>query len=311
MLQAFRVRLRAVHAVDRDWLVRQYAFRFLEDLMTRSGQVLTYRDLQRGFEFEGEQIGLAGMPGIWKPRALDLPISIRTGWKDPYGDEIDDDGFLAYRYFKQDPTHPHNRGLRQCMQETRPLIYLQAVDEGRYVAVWPMYLTNDDPGSLTFTAACADPGGFGTGDGRAVPEPLARRYAARIAMTRLHQGKFRERVLSAYRRSCTVCSLRHDRLLDAAHILSDRHERGDPVISNGMAMCKIHHAAFDTNILGIRPDHVVEIRSDILEERDGPMLRHGLQELHGSQLLVLPKRSEQQPDRASLEERYEEFRAAG
>jgi len=41
-------------------------------------------------------------------------------------------------------------------------------------------------------------------------------------------------------------------------------------VPNGLALCKIHHAAFDMNILGIRPDHVVEIRTDVLEERDGP-----------------------------------------
>ena len=82
-------------------------------------------------------------------------------------------------------------------------------------------------------------------------------------------------------------------------------------MSNGLAMCKIHHAAFDSNILGITPNHVVEIRSDILQERDGPMLRHGLQELHGSRLLVLPRRPADRPDPVRLEERYEEFRAAG
>ena len=79
------------------------------------------------------------------------------------------------------------------------------------------------------------------------------------------------------------------KLLDAAHIVGDRrHERGDPMVPNGLAMCKIHHAAFDTNILGIRPDRVVEIRSDILEEHDGPMLRHGLQELHGAEARSAP-----------------------
>jgi putative restriction endonuclease len=74
-------------------------------------------------------------------------------------------------------------------------------------------------------------------------------------------------------------------------------------------MCKIHHAAFDHHILGVRPDYVAEIRTDVLEEHDGPMLRHGLQELHGSKLYV-PRVPGKQPDRLLLEARYERFRAA-
>lgn len=46
-------------------------------------------------------------------------------------------------------------------------------------------------------------------------------------------------------------------------------------------MCKLHHAAFDRNIVGLRPDLIVEIRNHILEEVGGPMLRHGLQDLQG------------------------------
>jgi putative restriction endonuclease len=80
------------------------------------------------------------------------------------------------------------------------------------------------------------------------------------------------------------------------------------VVSNGLSLCKIHHAAYDANILGIRPDRVVEIRSDILREVDGPMLRYGLQELHGSGLIV-PRRSEDRPNQAFLAERYETFKS--
>ena len=300
-----------MQVVDRDWLIRQYAFRFIEDLVTRHGDLLPFRDLQRGFEFDGEQITVAGMRGIWKPQGLALPISIRTGITDPYGDEIGTDGYLAYRYFQQNPSHPDNAGLRTCMRETRPLIYLQAVAEGRYVAVWPMFIVADDPGSLTFTAACDDPAIVEQSAPIGVSEDARRHYSAHVAVTRLHQAKFRQRVLTAYRKSCSVCRLKHEGLLDAAHILPDRHERGDPVVPNGLSLCKIHHAAFDTNILGIRPDHVVEIRSDILLEHDGPMLRHGLQDLHGAPLMVVPRRDTERPDPERLEARYEQFRAAG
>lgn len=93
-----------------------------------------------------------------------------------------------------------------------------------------------------------------------------RSYATVNALRRIHQGRFRERVLRAYRECCAVCRLRHRELLDATHILPDKHPLGEPTISNGLSLCKIHHAAYDRNILGIDPDLRIEIRPDVLRE---------------------------------------------
>lgn len=60
---------------------------------------------------------------------------------------------------------------------------------------------------------------------------------------------------------------------------------------------------------GVRPDLVVEIREDILREKDGPMLLHGLKGFQGSQILI-PTRRDLQPDRDFLAGRYEIFRKA-
>jgi len=296
---------------DRDWLVRQHVFHFLEDLAIEYGDVLPWAPLRDGIEVDGQRVTLIGARGIWKPASLDLPISITTSPKDPYGDVANEDGLLHYRYFGPDPAHPDNAGLRRCLHEGRPLIYFRAVDKGWYSALWPMVLVHDDPGTLTFTCACEDVEALRPGIAPQAADAARRLYVTRMAMVRLHQARFRRIVLRAYRQRCTVCRLHHGGLLDAAHILADKHEHGDPVVPNGLALCKIHHAAFDTNILGIRPDHFVEIRPDILQERDGPMLRYGLQDLHGTRLLVLPRRAEDRPDPIRLEERYEQFRAAG
>jgi putative restriction endonuclease len=294
---------------DRDWLIRLHAFAYLEELTNVWGDILPWRPLSQGFEFDGERITLVGMPGIWKPRAMRLPISIRTGPADPYGDTAGEDGFLRYRYFKTDPMHPDNRGLRSCFEEARPLVYFRGVEKGWYTALWPMLLIGDDPSSLTFTAACDDVALLRPGVSSTTIDHARRQYVTRTALVRLHQARFRQQVLTAYSSACTVCSLRHRELLDAAHILSDRHERGEPIVPNGLAMCKIHHSAFDANILGVRPDRVIEIRADVLEEIDGPMLRHGLQELNGSAIKI-PRRPADRPDPERLEERYELFRAA-
>jgi len=134
-----------------------------------------------------------------------------------------------------------------------------------------------------------------------------RRYATRTVQQRLHQSSFRLRVLDAYHRQCAVCRLRHMKLLQAAHIIPDSDPRSQPVIPGGIALCSLHHAAFDSNIIGIRPDCVVEVRREVLEEEDGPMLQHGLQEVHGMQLHT-PRSPELRPSTDLLEIRYEQFR---
>ena len=37
------------------------------------------------------------------------------------------------------------------------------------------------------------------------------------------------------------------------------------------------------------------------------MLRHGIQEFHGKELMVLPERRTERPDRGLLEERFQAF----
>ncbi len=83
-------------------------------------------------------------------------------------------------------------------------------------------------------------------------------------------------------------------------------EGGQPVVPNGLSLCKIHHAAYDRGIVGVRPDYVVEVRADVLLEVDGPMLKHGIQDVHGW-ALELPKRAGDRPDRDLLEQRWQAF----
>jgi putative restriction endonuclease len=137
-----------------------------------------------------------------------------------------------------------------------------------------------------------------------------RAYVTAVVRARLHQRAFRERVLRAYRRQCAFCRLRHEELLDAAHIVPDTEPAGEPVVRNGIALCTLHHAAFDRYFLGLRPDYVLEVRRDILDEHDGPTLVHALQALHGSRIIV-PGQPELQPARELVELRYERFRRGG
>lgn len=73
--------------------------------------------------------------------------------------------------------------------------------------------------------------------------------------------------------------------------------------------CAASTAGRTTKTSSADPDYRLHVRRDILEELDGPMLRHGLQELHGG-TLILPRRVVDRPNREYLAERFEEFRAA-
>jgi len=305
---------------DLDARVRLAAFRFLEEQVRLAGEDTSIRRdvLQRGFTYEGHRVPLLGPQGIFKPRILlEMPLSITTvpiveGEERPYDDAFGEDGLLRYRYRGTDPRHHENVGLRLAMQRHVPLVYFHGIVPGVYEAEWPVYIVGDDLARLTFTVS-VDERRFASLGSQEEPESteteVRRRYATRLFQQRLHQHEFRERVLQAYQRHCAVCRLRRDQLLEAAHIMPDRHPLGAPVISNGLSLCKLHHAAFDANLIGIRSDYVVQLRQDILDEEDGPMLIHGLQEFHGARLLV-PDRRAWRPDRNLLEERFTLFRQA-
>ena len=195
------------------------------------------------------------------------------------------------------------------MLERSPLIYFHGIVPGQYAAEYPVFIVGDDRSRLTFTVSVDDQqfAAIGNENDNSIETAIRRRYATRLVQQRLHQQEFRERVLEAYQRHCAVCRLKRDRLLEAAHIIADREERGAPVVSNGIALCSLHHAAFDAHLIAVRPDYRVEVREDVLHEADGPMLVHGLQGFHG-QLIRLPRAAHHQPDRRLLEARYEAFR---
>jgi putative restriction endonuclease len=299
---------------DLDRRVRLAAFNWLTDQVRIQGDVLPRSLLAEGFEFENQRVPLVGPQGIFKPKLLpQMPLSITTTPEGPYDDSFGPDGLLLYRYRGTDPQHRDNAGVRRAFFRKVPLIYFHGVVPGKYLAVWPVFIVADDPQGLTFKVAVDDLSlvDFEQKEDKSISEPAsnARRvYLTAVVKQRLHQRGFRERVLRAYREQCAFCRLRHLELLDAAHIIPDGEPGGEPIVNNGISLCKFHHAAFDRLLLGVRPDLIIEVRRDILKEKDGPMLIHGLQGLHLKQILV-PKSAELRPNPDLLDRRYQIFRA--
>jgi putative restriction endonuclease len=298
--------------MDTDLQVRLAAFEWLAGQVNTYGDVLPRKVLEGGFEFQGTRIPLVAPQGIFKPKILDLPLSILTAPKGPYDDSFAPDGFLLYRYRGEDPNHRDNVGLRKAYELKRPLIYFHGIDPGKYLATWPVYIIGDDPANLTFKVSVDDRVPAieyaGAGFGRQIAELADARHAYLTATVkvRLHQRSFRERVLDAYRSQCAFCRLKHRELLDAAHIIPDTHPESRSTIDNGLSLCKLHHAAYDNFILGVTPDFVIRVREDVLEEEDGPVLQHGLKGLHGTKL-ILPGSRGHWPSRDALAWRYSRF----
>lgn len=292
-----------------DEQIRVAAFNWLRQQTDIHSDVLTRRLLSEGFLFEGEKIPLVSPQGIFKPRLMEFPLTITTTTEGPYEDVPTDQGYLIYKYRGTDPQQRDNVGLRECMRRNLPLIYLHSIVPGKYVPFWPVYIIGDDPATLSFKVALDDFESVNREHGRVYETDARRIYLTSTIRIRLHQRGFRERVLHAYRTQCTLCKLKHLELLDAAHIIPDGEPNSRPTVDNGLSLCKLHHAAFDKFFIGITPDYKVEVRKDILEEEDGPMLQHGLKELNNSKIF-LPKHKIDYPNKEFLDIRYQRFRDA-
>lgn len=92
------------------------------------------------------------------------------------------------------------------------------------------------------------------------------------------------------------------------HIIMDADEQlGQPIVTNGLPLTKIHHAAFDAHLIGVDPDYRIHVSDRLLELHDGPFLELGLKGIAGM-LIDRPRRLEDRPDRDRLAVRFEEFK---
>jgi hypothetical protein len=87
---------------------------------------------------------------------------------------------------------------------------------------------------------------FRNGD-YSVPEKFSKQKV------RIGQDKWRRLVLDNFGFACAICGLDIPQLLEAAHVLrwnDDKSRRLDP--RNGIAMCVLHHRAYDRGFLSVK-----------------------------------------------------------
>lgn len=295
--------------VERDETLRTACMLSLDVLAAQFGEDIPYAGgLDRGFPFAGVRVPfLARAKGIFRAAIQKGPaaLSINTSVNSPYDDAVLDDGFL-YAYRAGSPEQADNRALRAAHELQAPLVYFVGTRPGWYRAVYPVFVSADDPSA---GHVLVSPGGMvGPMEERepvVLQSEVERRYAVRQVRARLHQARFRGLVLPAYREKCAICRLREIRLLDAAHITGDVELSGVAAVSNGLSLCSIHHRAFDQNLVGVSPNYKVCVSRRLLEEDDGPMLDL-LKQFHGQPLHV-PDRRSQRPDPERLAARFEGF----
>jgi putative restriction endonuclease len=304
-------------AADPDHLLRLAALEKARELGRVFDDIVPLAVLREGFEYEGSRVSFGSfMKGIHRARvqrgeaALTLMTTApRLGRAAPYPDEADPETqVILYHYRAGDIDQPDNRALRAAFSSQVPLIYFLGIDPGQYQVIAPVFVTHDDPSERAVLMEVGLPHRDTMGDGLESSEDV-RRYATAQVLRRYHQARFRRDVLRAYRERCAICALREPQLVEASHIIRDVEEEGIAAVINGIALCAIHHLAYDRNLLGIDPTGVVHIGKRLLNEEDGPMLGEGIQGFHGAAILR-PTRSADHPDPERLAVRFAEFESA-
>ena len=305
--------------LDPDWRIRAAALRAVERMVAHHGPSLPWSIIEQGFTLDGQRLYLASKAcGIFRPKEMvGAALSVRTsmprgGRKARYDDGTQpEDGVFAYKLQDGRPDNRFNRLIHEAQSLSAPLIYFLAVAPSVYQPLWPIFVKRVDVVRMECMLSVDDEalamrelGVPMVADARSID--IRRQYVTVQAKRRLHQSRFRLEVLRAYEQRCSVCRLPRTELLQAAHIVPDREETGEPVVPNGLALCLLHHGVFDTDLMGIRPDGVIELSPSLLETQDGPTLEHAVKSFHG-QRLHLPRHLRDRPEQERLEARYQRF----
>jgi putative restriction endonuclease len=293
--------------------LRLAAFEYLNKQARMSPYVS--REQLESFEYQGVRLPLISRyRGIHKPGDWRTVLSVLSTDRSPdqggYDDVERDDGTLLYRFMNNpgQDLNAYNRALLTTGELGLPLILLEKKASKLFEAFYPVWIRGSSREGVIISYQTPNSELGEIVDLAAEAGPDIRDYVKATAKRRIHQEVFRSRVLSAYGDRCAICKLGRRGLLDAAHIIDDAHADGHAIVPNGLALCRIHHGAFDQFLIGIRPDRTIEVAHDVLEEVDGPMLQHGLKEIDRQEIRV-PRSLRNQPDPERLQWKYERFLA--
>ena len=122
----------------------------------------------------------------------------------------------------------------------------------------------------------------------AIENPERRKVVSTI-YRRYRAADFRRRVLGAYNHRCAMCGVQLN-LLDAAHIMPVAADNSTDDTNNGVALCKLHHAAFDRNLVSFDESYRIEVSDSELQRLAGIQRGGGADDFRNmlKDALVLP-----------------------
>lgn len=250
--------------------IRLGAINYVRQLRDRWPGAIPASELRR-FGSGEETVFLKGQQGVFKPKELNEPLSIRTALDSPYNDEFFDGTKVIYNFAPPSREH-ENDGLKRAAEQMLPLIYLVQVHpkpKTEYMVFAPVFVVKWDNALRTFFIDLAEQDNVVPAS--SIPSlieadevhEMSKKYIVTAVERRMHQARFRNEVLAAYRERCAVCVLRIRPLLDAAHVIPDRDPKPTLIVNEGLSLCSIHHRAFDARI--IRYDRKFTMRVELPE----------------------------------------------
>jgi putative restriction endonuclease len=116
-----------------------------------------------------------------------------------------------------------------------------------------------------------------------------RREVVAVIKRKYRQHDFRNRVLGAYGHRCAMCGIQM-KLVEAAHILPVAHENSNDKTTNGIALCSLHHKAFDNNLVSFNEEYEVGISKKVVTLLTTSNLVEGLADFRNNlrSALILP-----------------------
>lgn len=93
---------------------------------------------------------------------------------------------------------------------------------------------------------------------------LERREIVIQVKKKVRSNSFKNRVLNAYANTCSFCGVQL-KLIDAAHIIPVEHDGTDDT-SNGIALCAIHHRAYDRRLLRFDEEYRIQVNTSSLDK---------------------------------------------
>ena len=117
----------------------------------------------------------------------------------------------------------------------------------------------------------------GEADETDIPVSVGKKRKAilRTIAMRERDRSFRARVLAAYDHKCAACDVQL-RLVKAAHVVPVAHSSSTDETTNGIALCSLHHDAYDAGVLEIRADTSMRLNGSALRRLKALGLVSGL-----------------------------------